>query len=105
MSTVKILTQFAFISNQWIFLPSDGTSVGISLDGASPEDLAKLDQLLSQLADLKTVDVSATVEKKKEAEKKKEEVVGGVTEDKEQPTWGTTIAGVSGRGVGKDQLD
>ena len=50
-----------------------------------------MDALLGQLADLKTVDITATVERERERERQ-----GGVVsvEDKAPPTWGSTVAGV-----------
>ena len=61
------------------------------LDSASDEEVSRLDALLGQLADLKTVDITATVEREREREKQ-----GGVVsvEDKAPPTWGNTVAGV-----------
>ena len=51
--------------------------------------MSRLDALLGQLANLKTVDITATVEREREKE-------GGVVsaEDKAPPTWGATVAGV-----------
>lgn len=60
------------------------------LDSASDEEVSRLDTLLSQLADLKTVNVTATV--KKEEKEKERSVV--LTEDTAPPTWGSTVAGV-----------
>jgi hypothetical protein len=59
----------------------------VVLDSASDEEVSRLDAILGQLADLKTVDITATVEREKE--------VGVVSaEDKAPPTWGSTVAGV-----------
>ena len=61
----------------------------MALDSASDEEVSRLDALLGQLANLKTIDITATVEREREKE-------GGVVsaEDKAPPTWGSTVAGV-----------
>ena len=69
----------------------DGTSVGISLETASPADLAHLDQLLSQLADLKT---TAEVTKMAASGRKEDRKVGVAVSNKAEPTCGTTVSGV-----------
>lgn len=63
----------------------DGSSVGVALESASQAEIEELDRLLSQLADLKTV----------------EEVAEGVGERSqvgvakgEDPKWGSSVAGV-----------
>ena len=61
------------------------------MDSASDEEVAKLDTILGQLGDLRTVDVSATVER----ERVRDGEVTSTTEDKAAPTWGSTVAGVS----------
>ena len=70
---------------------TDGSTVGVALDSASDEEVSRLDALLGQLANLKTVDITATVEREREKE-------GGTcmvsAEDKAPPTWGSTVAGV-----------
>ena len=68
----------------------DGSMVGVAMDSASDEEVARLDTLLGQLANLKSVDVTATVEK----ERRSEEEISAV-EDKAPPTWGSSVAGVS----------
>ena len=73
-----------------MYLYTDGSTVGVALDSASDEEVSRLDAFLGQLADLKTIDITATVEREREKE-------GGVVsvEDKAPPTWGATVAGVS----------
>ena len=71
--------------------PTDGSTVGVVLDSASDEEIAQLDALLSQLADLRTVDITATVEK----ERKRDGEMVSTAEDKAPPTWGSSVAGVS----------
>ena len=70
---------------------SDGSTVGVAVDSASDEEVAKLDAILSQLGDLRTVDITATVER----ERVRDGEVTSTTEDKVAQTWGSTVAGVS----------
>ena len=72
-------------------LSTDGSTVGVALDSASDEQVAKLDALLDQLADLRTVAVSATVER----ERRRDGETVATDEDKAPPTWGSSVAGVS----------
>ena len=74
---------------------ADGSTVGVAMDSASDEEVAKLDAVLSQLADLRTMDVTATVER----ERRRDGEVVSAIEDKATPTWGSTVAGVSGKHV------
>ena len=64
--------------------------------------MSRLDTILGQLADLKTVDVTATVEKEREREGE-----GGVVsaDDKAPATWGSTVAGVSYNEAIKDTIN
>ena len=67
---------------------ADGSTVGVVMDSTSDEEVAKLDALLSQLADLRMVNITATVEKEKRRE-------GEVATTEAPPTWGSSVAGVS----------
>ena len=72
-----------------LLLSADGSSVGVCLEAASESELAQLDQLLSELADLKTPEeVSKMIESDKSS-------VGVAKETKGELTWGSTVAGVS----------
>ena len=79
-----------FIVHKLFYDSTDGSTVGIVLDSASDEEVSRLDALLGQLANLKMVDVTATVER--EREKEERGVVSA--EDTAPPTWGSTVAGV-----------
>ena len=79
-----------FIVLKLFYDSTDGSTVGVVLDSASDEEVSRLDALLSQLANLKTVDVTATIER--EREKEERGVVSA--EDTAPPTWGSTVAGV-----------
>ena len=61
------------------------------MDSTSDEEMARLDAILSQLADLRKVDITATVEK----ERRREGNIAMTVEDKAPPTWGSSVAGVS----------
>ena len=71
--------------------PADGSIVGVVMDCTSDEEVARLDALLDQLADLRKVDITATVEK----ERRREGEVVTAVEDTAPPTWGSSVAGVS----------
>ena len=64
----------------------DGRSVGVTLEPASEAELAQLDQLLTQLADLKTAEEVSKMTTEA-GEDKKEPPKG-------EPTWGSSVAGV-----------
>ena len=84
--------------------------MGVSLEGASEEDISELDRLLTVMADMRHSEM-ATREEEREGEregvrergkeevreKEKERGKEGVREEKkgDKPTWGTAIAGVS----------
>ena len=97
------------------FPSSDGCSVGLTLEGASKEEISELDRLLTVMADMRSP-VAGVEEREREGvrERVKEGVREGVRErgkegvrervkegvrkeerEDEKPTWGTTIAGVS----------
>ena len=83
-------------------ISSDGCSVGLSLEGASEEDISELDKLLTVMADMRHSETASREEERERGregvrEKEKERVREGVREEKkgDKPTWGTTIAGVS----------
>lgn len=61
----------------------DGNRVGVSLESASKEQLAQLDGILSELADLRTT------------QEVKDQEVGVAKEEKGDANWGSTVAGVS----------
>ena len=61
--------------------------MGVCLDDASETELAQLDQMLQELAQLKTSEEVTEMIKDQEG-------VGVAKEEKEEPTWGTTVAGV-----------
>ncbi len=69
----------------------DGSCTGISLESASPSQLSHLDQLLTDLALLKT---TAEINKMAASSGKEDGKVGVATGNKAEPTWGTAVAGV-----------
>ena len=69
--------------------------MGLTLEGASKEEIAELDRLLSVMADMRAPETGLK-QAVKEGERERREVRDSVKEGKEEkPTWGTTIAGVS----------
>jgi len=72
---------------------TDGNCVGISLETTSGTQLAQFDSLLSELALLKTTE---EISKMATSCRKTDGTVGVTsTSTKAEPTWGTTVAGVS----------
>ena len=79
--------------------------MGLTLEGASKEEIAELDRLLSVMADMraplkqgvKEGEREEEGEREKEGVRERREVRDSVKEgrEEEKPTWGTTIAGVS----------
>ena len=84
--------------------------MGLTLEGASKEEIAEMDRLLTVMADLRSPETAIGVgerekegvrEKDREGEREREGIKDrereGLKEEREgeKPTWGTTIAGVS----------
>ena len=86
---------------------ADGCSVGLTLEGASLEELTELDRLLTLMADMRTPETEREGERDREREERekergrergrerKEGAKPTREKEDEKPTWGTTIAGVS----------